>query len=145
MPVIYTTVIIKYWQLFQHLHIHNKATCCKCQVMYYFLLNEQELMYGSLIFDITQERYDLDELIINPQFVALGEACQRKCVKIYRSVSPFSRCQRRKPATGCRLSFFFSLFVGFHRSVAVRNRPVTVFFELRLQAVAVAEKLRAPV
>lgn len=44
---------------------------------------------GGLIFDFTQERYDLDELTINPQFVALGEACQRKCVEIYRSVSPY--------------------------------------------------------
>lgn len=44
---------------------------------------------GNTIFDFTQERFDIEELTINPQFIALNEYCQRSCVELYRSVSPY--------------------------------------------------------
>lgn len=44
---------------------------------------------GSAILDLTQERFDVDELTLNPQFIALREDSQRKCVELYRSVSPY--------------------------------------------------------
>lgn len=44
---------------------------------------------GATIFNFVQERFDLDELSINPQFTALRSECQRKCIELYRSVSPY--------------------------------------------------------
>lgn len=44
---------------------------------------------GEIIFDFTQERFDIDELSINPKFTSLHIDCQRKCIEQYRSVSPY--------------------------------------------------------
>lgn len=44
---------------------------------------------GDLIFEFAQEKYDVDELTMNPQFVVLRQDTQRKCVESYSSVSPY--------------------------------------------------------